>query len=195
MLGVKIHQTEDGICLDKQSFTKALLEQYGMEGCKAMVTPLTPNRHLLQATEEQMDTFRKMKVNYRSPIGSINYLSTAPRPILSFAVSALSQYLEQPGIKHWQAFIHVLKYLRGSCDRGLYYSANKDNGITAYSDANWGNCSMTRCSEIGYLACFHKCLILWKNQKQRTVSISMAEAEYMAVCNLTSKLLWFRQWC
>ncbi|MBW0470527.1 hypothetical protein O181_010242 [Austropuccinia psidii MF-1] len=100
-----------------------------MEGCKAMVTPLTPNENLLQAT------FRKMKVNYRSAIGSISYLSTATSTKSSFAGNALSKYLEQPGIKHWKAFILVLKYLRGSCDRGLYYSENKDNGITAYSDA------------------------------------------------------------
>ncbi|MBW0535014.1 hypothetical protein O181_074729 [Austropuccinia psidii MF-1] len=119
MLGVKICQTDDGISLNQQHFTEALLEQYGMERCKVMVTPLTPNEHLAQATEEEITAFRNIKVNYRSAIGSINYLSTATRPDLSFAVSALSQYLERPGIKHWQAFLHVLKYLRGSCDRPL----------------------------------------------------------------------------
>ncbi|MBW0572010.1 hypothetical protein O181_111725 [Austropuccinia psidii MF-1] len=94
MLGVKICQTEGGISLDQQHFTKALLEHYGMEGCKEIVTPLMPNKHLLQATEEEMVAFRKLKENYRSAIGSINYLSTATRPDLSFAISALSQYLE-----------------------------------------------------------------------------------------------------
>ncbi|MBW0572011.1 hypothetical protein O181_111726 [Austropuccinia psidii MF-1] len=91
--------------------------------------------------------------------------------------------------------MHVLRYLRGSSDRGLPYAAEKDSGITAYSDANWGNCSMTQRSTTGYLACFHKCLILWKIRKQPTVSISTAEAEYKVVCYLTSELLWFKQWC
>ncbi|MBW0494470.1 hypothetical protein O181_034185 [Austropuccinia psidii MF-1] len=195
MLGVKIRQTENGMSLDQQQFIEALLEQYGMEGCKAMVTPLTPNEHLTQVTEEEVVAFKNLKENYRSAIGSINYLSTATRPDLSFAVSALSQYLERPGIKHWQAFMHVLRYLRGSSDRGLHYSAEKNNGITAYSDADWGNCSMTQCSTTGYLACFHKCLLLWKTRKQPMVSISTAEAEYKAVCDLTSELLWFKQWC
>ncbi|MBW0576861.1 hypothetical protein O181_116576 [Austropuccinia psidii MF-1] len=143
MLGVKICQTENGISLDQQHFIKALLEQYGIKGCKAMVTPLTPNKHLTQATEEELVTFRNLKENYRSAIGSINYLSTATRPNLSFTVSALSQYLEQLGIKHWQAFMHVLRYLRGSSNRGLLYAAEKDSGINAYSEADWGNCSMT----------------------------------------------------
>ncbi|MBW0579520.1 hypothetical protein O181_119235, partial [Austropuccinia psidii MF-1] len=76
--------------------------------------------------------------------------------------------------------MHVLRYLRGSSNRGLHYAAEKNNGITAYSNADWGNCSMTQCSTTGYLACFHKCLILWKTRKQPTVSISTAEAEYKA---------------
>ncbi|MBW0588608.1 hypothetical protein O181_128323, partial [Austropuccinia psidii MF-1] len=108
MLGVKIQRTEEGISLNQQHFTKALLEKYGMGLCKAMVTPLAPNEHLMPATEDKIVAFGKLKANYRSAIGSINYLSTATRPDLSFAVSALSQYLDRPGIKHWQAFLHVL---------------------------------------------------------------------------------------
>ncbi|MBW0504600.1 hypothetical protein O181_044315 [Austropuccinia psidii MF-1] len=195
MLGVKIQWTEEGISLNQHHFTEALLEQYRMDSCKAMVTPLTPNEHLMPATEDKIVDFGKLKVNYRSAVGRINYLSTATRPDLSFAVSALLQYLDWPGIKHWQAFLHVLKYLRGFNDRGLYYSSEEGNRINAFSNADWGNCKLTQCSTTGYLACFHKCLILWKTRKQPTVSISTAEAEYKAVCDLTSELLWFRKWC
>ncbi|MBW0523331.1 hypothetical protein O181_063046 [Austropuccinia psidii MF-1] len=195
ILGVKIQRTEEGISLNQQHFAEALLEQYGMGSCKAMVTPLTPNEYLMPATEDEIVAFGKLKANDRSAIGSINYLSTATRPNLSFAVSALSQYLDRPGIKHWQAFLHVLKYLKGSINRGLHYSSEERNGITAFSDTDWGNCKETRRSTTGYLACFHKCLILWKTRKQPTISISTAEAEYKAVCDLTSELLWFRQWC
>ncbi|MBW0504170.1 hypothetical protein O181_043885 [Austropuccinia psidii MF-1] len=85
MLGVKIHHTEDGISLDKQHFTKALLEQYGMNACKTVVTPLTPNKHLGPAKTEEVSSFMKLQTNYRSAIGSINYLSTATRPDLSFS--------------------------------------------------------------------------------------------------------------
>ncbi|MBW0498610.1 hypothetical protein O181_038325 [Austropuccinia psidii MF-1] len=109
MLGVKIQQTEEGISLDQRHFTEALLEQYGMEACKAMVTPLTPNEHLMPPTEDKILAFGKLKVNYRRAIGSINYLSTATRPYLSVAISTLSQYMDWPGIKHWQAFMPVLE--------------------------------------------------------------------------------------
>ncbi|MBW0505654.1 hypothetical protein O181_045369 [Austropuccinia psidii MF-1] len=164
-----------------------------MDACKTVTTPLTPNEHLCPATDDEIAACKNLKVNYRSAISSINYLITATRPDLSFSVSTLSQYLEQPGIKHWQAFLHVLKYLRGSISIGLCYPVDKNNGITAYSDTDWGNFRITRRSTTGYLARFHNFLVLWKMRKQPSVSISMAEAEYKAVCDLNSELLWFRQ--
>ncbi|MBW0529879.1 hypothetical protein O181_069594 [Austropuccinia psidii MF-1] len=78
---------------------------------------------------------------------------------------------------------------------GLHYPANLPKGIVAWSDADWVNCRATRRSVTGFLATFHGCLILWKTRKQTSVSTSTAEAEYKALCNLTSKLLWLKQWC
>ncbi|MBW0565473.1 hypothetical protein O181_105188 [Austropuccinia psidii MF-1] len=67
--------------------------------------------------------------------------------------------------------------------------------IIAYSDADWGNCSVTQRSVTGYLKTFHGCLFLWKTRKQQTVSLSTAKAEYKSLCNLTSGHLWLCQWC
>ncbi|MBW0565992.1 hypothetical protein O181_105707 [Austropuccinia psidii MF-1] len=166
-----------------------------MEACKAMVIPFTPNENLYPSTDNKIASFKKMSINYRSAIGRINYLSTTTRPYLSFLVSTQSQYLEQSGIKNWQAFLPVLKYLRGSLNRGLYYPVNKNNGITPFRNTNWGNCKVMWQSTTGYLSHFHNYLILLKTQKQPSFCISMEEEEYKAVCDLTSELLWFRRCC
>ncbi|MBW0499247.1 hypothetical protein O181_038962 [Austropuccinia psidii MF-1] len=195
MLGIKVTQNGESITLDQQHFTEALLEQYGMAYCRPSPTPLVTNEHLIPATSEEILKLKELKINFRSAIGSINYLSSATRPDLSFAVSTLSQFLECPGIRHWHAFLHVLRYLKGTQDLGLSYSGNLPKGIVAWSDADWGNCRATRQSVTGFLATFHGCLILWKTQKQPSVSTSTAEAEYRALCDLTSELLWLKQWC
>ncbi|MBW0564234.1 hypothetical protein O181_103949 [Austropuccinia psidii MF-1] len=195
LLGVKITQEEDCIYLDQQHFCESLLNQYGMSECKPTCTPLVPKEQLSVATQDEVDKLKLLKVNYRSAIGSINYLSTATRPDLCFAVSSLSQYLENPGIKHWHAFLHVLLYLQGSSNVGLRYKKDGAQGISAWSDADWGNCRSSRRSVTGYLATFHSGLVLWKKRKQPLVSISTEEAEYKALCNLTSKLMWLKQWC
>ncbi|MBW0584363.1 hypothetical protein O181_124078 [Austropuccinia psidii MF-1] len=56
-----------------------------------------------------------------------------------------------------------------------------------------GNCVETRRSVTGFLATLNGNVVLWKSSKQPLVSISTAEAEYKAVCNLASEFLWFKQ--
>ncbi|MBW0510420.1 hypothetical protein O181_050135, partial [Austropuccinia psidii MF-1] len=194
ILGIKITQSEEKVTLDQRHFSEALLNLYGMSECKEATTPLVPNEHLGPATDKEVASFKILGISFRSAIGSLNYLSTATRPDLAHAVSSLSQYLESPGIQHWKGFLHVLRYLKGSQEVGLHYHRNGKQGIVAYSDADWGNCRVTRRSISGYLASFEGCLVLWKTRKQQAVSTSTAEAEYKALCDLTSKMLWLRQW-
>ncbi|MBW0477674.1 hypothetical protein O181_017389 [Austropuccinia psidii MF-1] len=195
ILGIKITQKEGSITLDQQHFAKSLLELHGMVSSQPALTPLIPNCHLEPAIVDEVEKFRALGVNYCSAIGSINYLSTATCPDLSFSSRTLSQFLENPGIKHWHGFLHVLCYLNGSQDLGLSYDKKGVTGIVAYSDADWGNCLLTCRLVTGYLACFNQCLVMWKTRKQPTVSLSMAEAEYKSLCDLTSELLWLSQWC
>ncbi|MBW0498751.1 hypothetical protein O181_038466 [Austropuccinia psidii MF-1] len=195
MLGVKITQGDEGITLDQQHFSESLLELYGMRSRKLTSTPLIPNCHLGPATTDKVDKFKALGINYCRAIGSINYLSTATCPDLSFAVSTLSQFLENPGINHWHRFLHVLRYLNGSQDVGLSYGRKGRPGFVAYSDADWGNCLLTRRSVTGYLPCFNQCLVVWKTREQPTASLSIAEAKYKSLCDLTSELLWLSQWC
>ncbi|MBW0466887.1 hypothetical protein O181_006602 [Austropuccinia psidii MF-1] len=119
----------------------------------------------------------------------------ATRPDLSHALSALSQFLESPGINHWYGFLHVLRYLKGTQELGLEYSRRSQDGVVGYSNADWGHCHSTRRSVTGYLAQFCGNLILWKTRKQPSVSLSTSEAEYKAVHDFVSELLWPQQWC
>ncbi|MBW0582594.1 hypothetical protein O181_122309 [Austropuccinia psidii MF-1] len=166
-----------------------------MSNCCPVSTPLVPNKHLSSATDEEIYAFLALGINYRSAVGSINYLSTVTWPDLLHAVSSLSQFLERPGIGHWQAFLHILWYLKGSKEFALTYEANGKHSIVAYSNADWGNCTETRKSVTGYLAQFNNCLVVWKTRKQSTISLSTSEEEYKSLCDVTSKLLWLKQWC
>ncbi|MBW0503000.1 hypothetical protein O181_042715 [Austropuccinia psidii MF-1] len=153
LLGIKINHLDNGISLNQQHFIESKLNLYGMSDCKQVSTPLTSQYHLKPATDQEIQEFNKLKINYRSAIGSINFLSTATRSDLSFS------------------------------------------GVKAFSNADWRNCRISRRSIAGYLACLHDNLVIWKTKKQPSISISTAEAEYKALCDLTSELVWFKQWC
>ncbi|MBW0482929.1 hypothetical protein O181_022644 [Austropuccinia psidii MF-1] len=111
-----------------------------------------------------------------------------------FGISSLSQFLKWPGLLHWKALLHMLQYLWGTPGLGLVYSRGNNSGVSAYSNADWGNCSLTRRSTSGYLFLFNNCLTTWKKIKQPSVSLSKAEAEYKSLCDLASELIWLRQW-
>ncbi|MBW0482461.1 hypothetical protein O181_022176 [Austropuccinia psidii MF-1] len=163
-----------------------------MSNCKPASAPLLPNEHFSIATDEEVSSFNALGISYCSAIGSINYLSTAAWPDLSFAVSSLLQFLERPGLLHWKAFLHVLQYLWGTPGLGLVYSRGNDSGVSAYSSADWGNCRSTHSSTTGYLVLLNNFITTWKARKKPSVSLSTAKAEYKSLCDLASELVWLQ---
>jgi hypothetical protein len=123
----------------------------------------------------------------------LSYLSTATRPDIAYAVSTLSQFLEAPGITHWEAFTHVMRYLSGTTDYALVYKRGAPEHLTGFTDADWGNCLSTRRSVTGYLSLFNNHLVSWQTKKQPVVSLSSCEAEYRALTDFSCEVLWLRQ--
>jgi hypothetical protein len=164
-----------------------------MNNCRPVSTPLVPNSHLDQATVEEKDCFNALGVNFRSAVGALSYLSSATRPDIAFSVSTLSQYLESPGITHYEAFTHVLRYLSGSQTLALVYTRGEQAALTGYTDADWRNCPLTQRSVTGYLMMFNNHLIGWQTKKQPVASLLSCEAEYQSLTDFACELLWIRQ--
>jgi hypothetical protein len=114
LLGMKIEVVGSALHISQGVYAEKVLASYGMDQARTASTPFVPNTRLLPATEKQMDNFQSKGINYRRLIGLLNYLSVSTRPDLSFAMSQLLQYLEKPGSNHWDAAIHLLRYLAGT---------------------------------------------------------------------------------
>jgi hypothetical protein len=41
-------------------------------------------------------------VPYRSALGLLMYLAVGTQPDIAFAISTLTQYIENPGLAHWE---------------------------------------------------------------------------------------------
>eukprot|EP00644_Phytophthora_capsici_P019065 jgi/Phyca11/43338/gw1.266.3.1 len=73
------------------------------------------------------------------------YLACGTRPDIAVAVAKLSRFLENPGQKHWDAGIRVVRYLLKTQDLGITYNGLLGMQLEAYSDADWaGNCDDRR---------------------------------------------------
>nr|GEV34826.1 uncharacterized mitochondrial protein AtMg00810-like [Tanacetum cinerariifolium] len=113
-------------------------------------------------------------------------------PDISYAVQHLSQFVHALKDPHMQAAMHLLRYLKGTMLKGLFYPVQPHLQITSFTDADWASYLMTRKSLTGYCIFLGYSLVSWKTKKQVTVSRSSTEAGYRAMAATTCELLWLR---
>ena len=109
-------KSQEGIFLNQEKYAVEILKRFDMLDCKAMATPMDTNLKILSdETSELVDM-----THYKKIIRSLMYL-TNTRPYICFFVNTLIQYLVKPRLVHMIAAKHVMRYLKGTIDLGLYY--------------------------------------------------------------------------
>jgi hypothetical protein len=91
-----------------------------------------------------------------------------------------------------EAALHVLCYLKGAPGQGLFFSSQNDMSLRAFCDSDWAGCPMTWRSTAGYCVFLGSSLISWRTKRQKTMSLSSAEAEYKAMTSKYCALSWLR---
>ena len=74
----------------------------------------------------------------------------------------------------------------------MYHGGSGTAIAEALTDANWGSNTDDRRSVSGVMVLIGKAPVVFKSKYQRTVAISSAEAEYMALSLCTQEVLWVR---
>lgn len=142
------------------------------------------------------------KKPYRQAVGSLMYLAVCTRPDLAHAVGVLSQHLERPSFAHWDALLHVFRYLKGTTHLGIKFNglsttcvegAKSQHLPESMCDADWAGDRSTRRSTTGYVFKLAGGPISWRSKLQPTVALSSTEAEYRAVTEAGQELLWLRR--
>ncbi|XP_074326856.1 secreted RxLR effector protein 161-like [Apium graveolens] len=162
-----------------------LLSEFGCTNTAPVFTPLDLTVKLFP---DQGELFPHPG-NYRRLIGKLNFL-TNTRPDLSFCVQHLSPFMSTPRVPHWEAGLHVLRYLSHHSSQGLLFTKDTSFQLEAFCDADWAACPNTRKSVSGFVVLLGGSLLSWKSKKQHTVSLSSAETEYRSLRRLTSELTW-----
>ena len=87
--------------------------------------------------KEENEELLGSEVPYLSAIGSLMYLANYTRPDIAFSVNLLARYSSAPTKRHWNGIKHVLRYLRGTCDMGLFYSKILEPQFFGYADEGY----------------------------------------------------------
>ena len=96
--------------------------------------------------------------------------------------------MNKPREEHWLAALKLVRYLKGTLGQGILLRADSQKHITGWCDSDWGGCPLSRRSLTGWFVQFGESPISWRTQKQDSVSRSSAEAEYMAMAEVTAEL-------
>jgi len=112
-------------------------------------------------------------------IVSLMYL-TATRPDIMHVVSLASRFMETPKETHSQAVKRIVRYVNETKQYGVLYKATSDFRLVGYTDSHWAGSVDDRKSMLGYVFQLGSRAISWASKKQPIVSLSTAEAEYIA---------------
>ena len=191
-LGVKVSYNEEtgSVWIGQPRYTEKVLEKFGMDKAKPNKTPVSSSSRLRRRNDEEEGVDRSL---YQSAVGSSLYLSTRTRLDISFAVSNVAKYCNDPSKEHWIAVKRILRYLNGSTHLGLLYTKQDPKEVIGYSDADWGGDNDDHRSTSGYIFQIGGTAISWSSRKQSSVALSAAEAEYMALSSATQEAVWLRQ--
>ena len=206
-LGVQLSWKGKDYIIDQSRYIKHFLE--GLKDkfkFKERRTPLPmdfiPTKKDCALTDEEKLQVQERfgDINYRSVIGGIIYASSGTRPDLTYAVSKLAKFSNNPGMKHFRALVWLVSYINTTQDKGIRYyheyqkspiyklcqrnnvPISKDGHVT-FSDASWQDCPDTGRSTGGRITTINGGAVDHASQVPVPIAMSTGEAEYLAAGN------------
>ena len=168
-LGLQIEYISNGILIHQSTYTEKVMKYFHMDKAHPLsslmvVRSLDVKKDHFRPKEDDEDTLG-LEVPYLNPIGVLMYLTNCTRTDIAFSVNLLARYSSAPTLRHWIGVKHVLCYLRGTIDMGLFYPNCSNPQLIGYADANYLSDLHKGRSQTGYLFTYGNTGILWRSIK------------------------------
>src|SRR5882672_2175112 len=203
LLGIEVKQdcVACTISFSQHAYIDKILEKFGLHDAKPLSSLLDPHHTLtLSQSPATLCQYDDMcMVPYREAIGSLMYVALGMWPNITFSVSFLLQFMQNPGRPHWEVVKRVFRYLRGTRDYSLVigssgcleWTGGSQDGLQGFCDADWA--SQEHChSTSGYVFTIDGGAMSWSSKKQGIVALSTTEAEYVSLTHAMKETLWLR---
>ena len=161
-----------------------LVKKFGLKSASSVRTPMSLNVKLtVDLLGKSVDPSP-----YRSMIGSLLYLA-ASRPNISYSVGVCARYQANPKETHMTALKRIIKYVKTTTKFGVWYNKDISDVLARYSNVDWAGNANDRKSTSGNCFYVGNNLVSWMSKKQNSISLSTAEAEYIAAGSCCTQLL------
>ncbi|XP_047257587.1 secreted RxLR effector protein 161-like [Capsicum annuum] len=144
----------------------------------------------LRKTKLCLDPFRPLEedeeilgpeIPYLCAIGALIYLANARRLDITFFVNLIARYSSSPMRRHWNGVKHILRYLKGTIDIGLFYANKVSPDFVGHADAGYLSNPHKAQSQTGYVFTYGDTAISWRSTKQSIVATSSNHAEIISI--------------
>ena len=219
-LGTRLHRFKDGsYTLDQETYTKHILNRYcgkettwGLPPLKETPAPVeyvyTKENRPTTDLEKDLVKSRFPELSMASAVSSLLYLALNTRCDILWTVNKLAKSSTCPGVKDFEALMHLFGYLRRYTDYAIKYYAylnespvyeilkiNKieSTELIGFTDSSWQDCPDTGRSTCGFKVFCQGGVIESQSTMPVPVALSSAEAEYMGACNCGAMLSHLRE--
>ncbi|KAF3653269.1 hypothetical protein FXO37_17067 [Capsicum annuum] len=195
-LGLQIEHLADGVFIHQTAYTQKVLKRFYMDKAYSLSTSM-----VVRSLEVSKDPFRPLEedeeilgpeVPYLSAIGELMYLTNATRPDIAFSVNLLARYSSSPKRRHWNGVKHILRYLKGTVDIGLFYTNKASPDLIGYADASYLSDPHKARSQTGYVFTYGGTAISWRSTKQSIVATSSNHAKIITIHEASRECIWLR---
>jgi hypothetical protein len=192
-LGIQFTRKDGLIEMKQVGLIDKVIEATGMVDCNPDAVPAGPTP---LGKDPNGATFSEFW-NYRSVVGMLLYLAGNSRPDIAFAVHQAARFSHAPKQSHAVAVKRIVRYLKGTREKGMIFKPTNDWKLDCYVDADfcglWGSEDpddpIVTKSRTGFIITLAGCPLLWVSKLQTETSVSTMMAEYVALSTAMRDLL------
>ena len=158
-------------------------------------TPGTPHKIQIRERDEEKIVSKDEQKLFRSGVGMLLYLVKHSRPDIANPVRELSKVLDAPDSGAFKEMLRVIKYVLDTQNWGLKIQPSLEDewDLVCYCDSDYAGDPDSRKSVSGYILYMRGVPICWRSKAQKTITLSSAEAEWIALSEATKEIMFVLQ--
>jgi Reverse transcriptase (RNA-dependent DNA polymerase) len=169
-----------------------------VEDMRVFKTPTIPGEIIIKTTDKDEIVDKSTHRMFRSGVGMLLYLIKYSRPDIGNAVREIAKVMDGPTELQVKSLYRLIKYVLDTKNQGLLMSPlepeeNSTWIMSAYCDSDYAGDKDGRKSVSGFVIYIQGCLISWKSRKQKSVTLSSSEAEYVAISEVCAEIMFLKQ--
>lgn len=190
-LGLKVDKDRQKrtIKLSQPAYIQKVLTKYHLDKANPTNTPM---KEIALGPNLSTEATQAEKERYQGMTGSLMFSMVETRPDIAFAIAVAARFAKNPSHAHTEAVKTIIRYMKGSINRGITYGGEEKLLIEGYSDSDWAGNKESRKSTSGFIFMLNGGPVSWCSKRQPTVALSSTEAEYIALTLAAKEATWLR---